>query len=141
MGEGDFEQKFAQSDGKKISLNPEVTFDSKVTPIYRSTITDASTGESVGEVIFQLNLKTKVIIVQDILIEIDRKRQGYGTAVYQSIQAANPDYTFESSGEMRKKDDPLQEKPNAVLFWEGLVESGLAEKREDGTFRMKKTPA
>lgn len=121
---------------KKVSLRPVISFESKVNPIFESEIFDSKTQEVVGRLEFSLNQKREIIHIPSIFIK--KPREGYGISVYKKIQEMYPEYTLQSSEQMNKKDDKMQEKPNAVYLWEKLESLGLAEKRGE-TFFMKKS--
>ena len=120
---------------KHVRLEPRIILESPVTPLYESEIIDAVTNERVGTLSFMVNDLNKTVFVSDI--EIDKRRQGYGVATYKYIQSIYPDHIL-TSGQMNRKDDPNQEKPNAEYLWLKLVGLGLAEKMPDGSYRMRK---
>ncbi len=119
----------------KVSINPTEKFPSKLSPILHSEVIDVVSGEAVGTVEFQLQHRDKTFLVQDV--SIHKAKQGYGVSLYLLLQSLYPTYQL-VSGDMSAKDDPRQEKPNAVYLWEKLVRLGYAEEYEKGKFRMKK---
>jgi len=127
-----FEKKLAP----EVSLNPNEVSRSTQTITLSSKITDKTKGEEVGWVDFKLSTSRKTLTIETI--NIVKKKQGYGESSYRLLQSMYPDYTLVSSSQMNKKDDPAQEKPNAVYLWEKLVRLGYAEEDGTGGFRMKK---
>ncbi len=121
---------------RSIALEPTEKFPSKIAPIYESRVTDTDSGEEVGFVEFQLNHRSKTLIIQHI--SINKPKQGYGAGLYRYLQGLYPDFELHSSDQMNAKEHVEQEKPNAVYPWEKLVKEGLAEEDPDGGFRMRR---